>query len=534
MAKARKDQPELVSAMLEPGFYPHAPKSVELRETHISWVFLAGDLAYKVKKPLTLPFLDYGSLERRREMCREEVRLNRRFAPRIYLGVVGITRARGRWTLTSQEDPAAVEYAVEMRPVDESRSMATLAVEGKLERDQVLTVAQRLARLHADAPVAPEPQRSVKVLIATLEENLATLRETGASFLGGHRMKSAEHFTHAFLAARRDELEARARGGLVRDCHGDLRAEHVIVPAEGDVYIFDCIEFDASLRQIDVAADIAFLVMDVIALGAEDLALALVEAYREAGGDPGDDPMLWFFTSYRAWVRSKVACLRALELPEDSRERGGQEAAARELFRLGHRFAWRARQPLVLVICGVAASGKTTLAHELASISGWAHISSDLTRKRLAGLASKARAAPNHYSPEFTERTYRELGASARDELERSGGAIVDATFHRRRERDAFRAGFGESPAPLLFVECRVSTDVLLSRVRERQLDRERVSDADVAVARRQLAEREPLEELAPEARAEIASEAPPEELVMDVEALVDARANLGRKPVPS
>lgn len=520
--------------MLEPGFYSHEPESVELRETHISWVFLAGDLAYKVKKPLTLPFLDYGSLERRHQMCREEVRLNRRFAPRIYLGVVGITRAGGTWSMTSEEDPAAVEYAVEMRPVEESRSMASLAVEGKLERNQVLIVAQRLARLHADAPVAPEPQRSVEVLVATLEENLSTLRETGASILGEHRLKSAEHFTHAFLAARRAQLEVRARHGLVRECHGDLRAEHVIVPAEGDVYIYDCIEFDPSLRQIDVAADIAFLVMDAIALGAEDLAFALVEAYREAGGDPGDDPMLWFFASYRAWVRAKVACLRALELPEDSRERDAQEAAAREHFRLGHRFAWRARQPLVLAICGIAASGKTTLAHELASISGWAHICSDVTRKRLAGLASKARAAPKHYSPEFTERTYRELGASAQRELERSGGAIVDATFHRRRERDAFRAGLGENPVPLLFVECRVSTSVLLSRASERQLDPERVSDAGLAVVRRQLAEREPLKEINPRARAEIVSEAPPEELVMDVEALVDARADLGRKSVPS
>jgi len=530
-ADASSEQPQLVTAMLEPGFYPDAPESVELRETHISWVFLAGERAYKVKKPLTLPFLDYGTLERRHEMCREEVRLNRPFAPRIYLGVVGITRAGEGWALSSETDPAAIEYAVEMRPVDESRSMAALVAEGSLELSQVRAVARRLARLHADAPLAPEPQRSVEVLIEALEENLATLRETGGSFLGEDRLGSAEHFTHAFLGAGRDRLEARASRGLVRDCHGDLRAEHVIVPDEEDVYIFDCIEFDPSLRHIDVAADIAFLVMDLVALGAEDFAFALAEAYREAGGDPGDDPMLCFFASYRAWVRAKVACLRALELPADSAARAAQEAEAGAYLRVGHRFAWRARGPLVLVICGVAASGKTTLARELAAISGWTHISSDLTRKRLAGLAPEQRGAPKHYSTEFTERTYHELGSAAGEELRRSGGVIVDATFHRRSERDAFRAGLGEDPVGPFFVECRVPADALLSRVRERQLDAERVSDADAAVVRRQLAEREPLQELPPEARAELPAEASPERLAMNVEALVDARADLGRGP---
>ena len=533
MANPGSEKPELVAAMLEPGFYPHAPESVELRETHISWVFLAGDFAYKVKKPLKLPFLDYGSLERRHRMCREEVRLNRRFAPQIYLGVVGITGAGGRWTLTSESDPTASEYAVEMRPVDETRSMATLAVEGRLERNHVLAVARRLARLHADAPHAEQPQRSVEVLIAALEENLATLRETGASSLGVGRLDSAEHFTGAFVAARREELEQRSRSGLVRDCHGDLRAEHVIVAEQEGVYIYDCIEFDPSLRQIDVAADFAFLVMDLVALGAEDLALLLVEAYRDAGGDPGDDSMLWSFASYRAWVRAKVALMRALELPEGSRDRVTQEAGARDLFRLGHRLAWRARGPLLLVICGVAASGKTSLARELATVSGWPHHSSDVTRKRLAGLAPEARAASDHYSQEFTERTYRELGAASRDALESASGVIVDATFHRRRERDAFRAGLGENSVPLLFVECQAPTDVLLSRLRERQRDPGRVSDADADVLRRQLAERESLEEVPPEARAKLVAEASPPELAIDVEAFVDSHAGLGRKSIP-
>ena len=283
MADDDQGRSELVEAMLDPTFYPSSPDSVALRETHISWVFLAGDLAYKVKKPLTLPFLDYGSVERRHEMCREEVRLNHPFAPRIYLGVVGIARDRGRWVLVSEDDPIAVEYAVEMQRVDESRSMAALAAEGALERRHVLAVAHRLARLHAEAPIAPAQRLGIEPLISTLEENLTTLREAGASVLSEHRLDAARHFTHAFLAAQRGQLEARARRGLIRDCHGDLRAEHVIVPERGDVYIFDCVEFDPALRQIDVGADLAFLVMDLAALGEAEFAIALADAYRDAG-----------------------------------------------------------------------------------------------------------------------------------------------------------------------------------------------------------------------------------------------------------
>ena len=516
------ERPPLVEAMLEPSFYPHAPSSVELRETHISWVFLADDLAYKVKKPIVFPFLDYGTLARRHEMCREEARLNRRLAPRIYLGVVGIACGEGRYSLTSEEDPAAIEYAVEMRRVEEDRNLALLATGGELEPPQVEALARRLARFHAEAPVAPAERRGVEVLVATLDENLTTLREAGAGILGEDRLEAAERFTRGFLAARREQLEARARAGLVRDCHGDLRAEHVIVPADEPLYVYDCVEFSPELRQIDVAADLAFLVMDLARLGAEEAALWLVDGYRRAGGDPGDDPLLFFFASYRAWVRAKVAALRALELGEQDPERRAQEAAARELLALGHRFAWRARGPLLLMICGVAGSGKTTLARRLAERSGWVHISSDLTRKRLAGIAPTERGGEEQYSGEMTARTYREMGRAAGEELDRRGGAIVDATFHRRSERAAFEDGLAGSAVPRLLVECTAPPDVLLRRAREREREPDRVSDAGAAVVRRQLDDLEPFAEVPASARMRLLTEAPPDELVAAVEAFVD------------
>lgn len=509
--------------MLEPGFYPHAPALVELRETHISWVFLAGDLAYKVKKPLVLPFLDYGTIERRREMCREEVRLNRRLAPQIYRRVVGIARDEG-YSLVGEDDPDAIEYAVEMLRVQESRSLAALAASGALEPEHVSAAAGLLARFHAAAPVVGIDHDPVAVLERTLEENVSTLRAAGEEAIDARRIDAAESFTVAFLAARRGQLAARAEAGLVRDCHGDLRAEHVIVPVRGDVYVYDCVEFNPELRQIDVAADIAFLVMDLMRLAGQRVGLGLLDQYRRAGGDAGDDPLLLFLASYRAWVRAKVACLRAGELPREEPERELALAEAREMIALGHRLAWLARRPLALVVCGVAATGKTTLARDVADLSGWERLSSDETRKRLAGLSATERGGEELYSRERTIETYGELGRLAAERLDRDGGVIVDATFHLRAERDAFRAGLGDVAAPVAFVECRAPRATLLERVRERALEADRVSDADAAVVERQLAEREPLEEVPERWRAELATEGPPADLVAGLEALVDAR----------
>ncbi len=511
--------PALVSALLEPSLYPHSPEGVELRETNTSWVFLAGDLAYKVKKAVSFPFLDYGTVERRHEMCREEIRLNRRLAPHIYLRVVGIAREGDRYVLTA-DDSSAVEYAIEMRRVEEERSLEALIRGGRLDPRDVDPVARRLARFHADAAVAPRRFRRPDVLVESLEENLRTLREAG--ILTVRRLDAAQRFTQAFVAANRRRLEARARGGMVRECHGDLRAEHVIVPAHGDVYVYDCLEFNPDLRNIDVASDLSFLIMDLARLGADDVASRLLAQYRRSGGDAGDDSLITFFASFRAWVRAKVACLAALDAARDDSERTRSEGEAREFLRLGHRFAWSARVPLVLAICGVAGSGKSTLAGELGDASGWPRVSSDLTRKRLAGVSPTARADPRHYTSEFTERTYREVGRSARRLLEQGTGVIVDATFHRHYERDAFRAGFGHPDARLRFAECRASAEKLAARVDIRTSMPKRVSDADQAIVERQLDEFEPLHEVPPRQHIQLTTDAPVQELLEEVEAFID------------
>ena len=508
--------------MLDPGFYPHRPEHVELRETHASWVFLAGELAFKVKKPVVLPFLDYGTVAQRREMCREEVRLNRRLAPTYYLGVDSILDGPEGMRLVQRDDSEAVEYVVRMRRVPEERTLESLATTGGLTPAGVDVVARRIAEFHLAAEEAQPEARELSRLLEPLEQNVETLREVGPPALESHRLLAAERFTAAVVAARREQIAGRAAAGWVRECHGDLRAEHVIV--DGEVEIYDCIEFNPSLRLIDVAVDLAFLVMDLARLERPDLASRLIASYREAGGDPGDDALLYFYASYRAWVRAKVACLRAGELSDRDAERDREQRQGRALLSLGHRLAWGARMPVLIVICGVAASGKTALGSRLAGVSGLRHLSSDVTRKRLAGLAPAQPAAPEHYTKEFTRRTYETLGGVARTEVEQRGGAIVDATFGSADSRRAFAAGLETARAPVLFAECRAPRSVLLERAAARAAAGASVSDADATIVERQLSEFEPLDEVASEDRATINTDQPIAQQVVEAEDLANRR----------
>jgi aminoglycoside phosphotransferase family enzyme/predicted kinase len=513
----------LLEAMRDPAFYEHSPGSVELHETHISWVFVAGELAYKLKKPLRLPFLDYGTLDRRRHMCHEEVRLNRRLAPDYYLGVRAIvprsTPVEGPpgYSLGAEDDPDAIEFAVEMRAIPEERTLDRLVLGGRLGPEQIEAIAERLAAFHDGAPQVADADAAVERQLAALEENLETTRACAGGLLPAARLEAAERFTSAFLTAGGlEELRARAAAGLVRDCHGDLRAEHVLLT--DPVQVYDCVEFDPGLREVDVAADLAFLTMDLERLGGRDLADRLEAAYRDAGGEPGSPRLLAFLASYRAWVRAKVALLD----PGQSRDE-----RARELHALGHRLAWRARLPFALVVCGIAASGKSTLAGALAELSGLPVVDADSTRKRLAGLAPSERASPESYSHEFNTGTYRELGAAAASELALGRGVIIDATARRRADRDALREGLGGHPGPLLYARCEAPEAILLARARERERDPHRLSDADTRVVREQIGSFEPLE--ADETRtAVIDTEEGIDEQIAAVEALLD-RGALGR-----
>jgi uncharacterized protein len=494
-----------VDALRDPAFYPHRPAAVELRETHISIVFIAGERVYKLKKPLVLPFLDYGSLERRFEMCREEVRLNRRLAPDAYLGVRSVVDDAGKLRLGDELEPGAVEFLVEMRTLPQQRTLASLVAAGAASDADLRAVGARLAEFHASAERAPAERGSLAAVKRTTDETFETLLSAGGARFD-RDVVAAQRFCDAFLVANRGRLRERER--YVRDGHGDLRAEHVVL--DRGVQVFDCVEFDPALRQTDVAADLAFLVMDLEALGAPAAARTVADAYRDAGGDYGGDDLLAFHAADRALVRAKVALVRAAQQGADA---AAETVRASTLIRLAERFRWRARQPLTIVACGAAASGKSTLAAFLSERSGLSVVSSDVTRKRLAGLDPAERAPAELYGEAANRSTYRELARAAR-------GTIVDATYRRRRDRDELRVAC----APVVFVECRAPAALLAERARRRARDPARVSDATAEIAERQLAEFEPLDEVPPSEHLIVRTDRDVAAVAADVEALLDVR----------
>jgi uncharacterized protein len=494
---------------------------VEMRETHISWVFLVGERAYKLKKPLVLPFLDYGTAARRRRMCLDEVRLNRRLAPSVYLGVRGIARHASGAQLCEVNDPRAVDYVVEMRRYDEDRALAAVIQRDGATSADIVNVAHRLADFHAHCEPADGRQFGADNVEREIDRNIAEL--LAVTDRHGERVgiRAIARFMSAFVDSRVRDLDERARAGWVRECHGDLRAEHVIL--ETPLSVVDCVEFDASLRTLDVADDLAFLVMDMAHHDGDGLIGPLIDAYRAAGGAPGDNSLIAFYAVHRALIRAKVVLVRSGQHAPGSASHQRSSAEADALLALAQRFSWRARLPLAIVFCGVPASGKSYLAAEIAARSRLPLLSSDVIRKQLAGRHPTQAAAPEHYSDAFSQATYAELGDRAASEVGRGGGVLIDATFRRRRDREAFADAFGEA-APLRFVECLAPAEVLAGRARARQDDPSRVSDADLGIVVRERDSWESLDEVDALDHIALRTDRPIDGIVGDLAALIDRR----------
>lgn len=352
--------------------------------------------------------------------------------------------------------------------------------------------------------------RNVEELLAVVE-----LRNERAT------IRSLARFMSAFVASHSDELDARARHGLIRECHGDLRAEHVVLGRP--VSVVDCVEFDRELRTLDVADDLAFLVMDLTALGGERFASVLLDAYRAAGGDAGGDALVAFFGVHRALIRAKVLLVRAGQYSAGRAARGYASAEAREKLALAERFSWRARLPQAIVICGPPASGKSYLAAALAQASRLPRVSSDLVRKHLAGIAPSQRGWEEHYSEEFNRATYEELGRRAWSAVGKHGGVLIDATFRHLADRDAF-AGTFRGAAPLLFVQCVAPMAVRARRAVEREHEPEHVSDATLAVVLREQAGWEPLDEVPADDHLLVRTDRPVDAVLAHLTAMLDQR----------
>ncbi len=489
--------PDQIAGLLKPGAYPHDTRNLRVVETHISWVLLTGEYAYKIKKAVDFGFLDYSTLQKRKFFCEEELRLNSRFAPDLYLDVVAINRKDGKLRIGG--DGEVIEYAVRMRQFPQAAQLDRLLDAGELEPVDILNAARQISAYHEKAEVAavgtsfgapdhvaaPAMENFLQILPRLKDpqqiKDVETLREWS---------KTQTDLLHDILTERKNL-------GRIRECHGDLHLSNLI-RRDHRVVAFDCIEFDPDLRWTDVMCEIAFLIMDLEVRQRDDLAFQCASAYLEAGGDYDGVRLLPYYLVYRSLVRAKVAAIRMVDNALDASVREQQANRFRRHVAIAHRDSTRHR-PLLLLCHGLSGSGKTWLSDKLIGNLGAIRVRSDIERKRLYGLQTLTRSgseiAAGIYDPEATVATYNRLEACARASLEAGLPVVVDAAFLKRAQRERFMALAEELGAARVILHCRADDHVLEARLRQRAQQRKDASEADLEVLRYQHKQYDPPQE---------------------------------------
>jgi aminoglycoside phosphotransferase family enzyme/predicted kinase len=452
-----------------------------LRETHISRVFLGDERVYKLKKPVQLGFLDFTTLERRKHYCHAEVALNRRLAPRVYLGVVPVVRdAQGVHRLRGEGE--IVDYAVEMRRLSDDDAADQRLRAGRLGHDELQRIAARLAEFHAEARCDADTERygTPAAIEGNVRENFEQTRESAPHALPRTELAAIEQWQLRFLHERAGLFAQRIDEWRIRDGHGDLRLEHCYLHAHGEVEIIDCIEFNERFRYADVCADIAFLAMDLSWHEQRDASEALVAYYARESGDYDLYALLDFYQSYRAYVRGKVSSIMEQGAEsEEARERAN--AQARKYYLLSEACT---REPLepprLFAVGGYIAAGKSTVADKLGRLLSAPVISSDRLRKKLAGAQAlqplRDAAFSGEYAADKSEIVYAELLRLAEVVLASGRPVVLDASFREQRHRDALRALAVRRGIGFRFIECWAPEHVILARLDERA-QRPSVSD---------------------------------------------------------
>ncbi len=485
----------LVAALRAPGRYAHPVQEVEVLQTHISCVLLAGEYAYKIKKPVNLGFLDFTTLQARRRFCEEELRLNRRTAPALYVEVLPVSGSAAAPVLGGSGP--AIEYALRMRRFGQEALLDSMARHGELAPRHIDALAPGIADFHARIDRAgPEAAFGSpgRILAQSLQnfDQMLVLVDARAELALLARLRDWTVRTHASLAA---VLDSRRRAGLVRECHGDLHLGNIALLG-GVPTPFDCIEFSEEFRWIDVMSEVAFLVMDLIDHRSPRLAFRFLNAYLEITGDYAGMRVLRFYLVHRAMVRAKVACMRAHQPGMAARAQSDCEHEYRRHLHLAERLA-ATGHPAMLIMHGLSGSGKSTVARGLQEALCAVRLRSDVERKRQHGLAPFARSGSGLdaglYAPEASAAAYERLAELAREILAAGYPVIVDAAFLKRSQRDRFAELARAAGANFVIVSCAASPAALRARVARRERLGADASEAGLDVLERQFATAEPL-----------------------------------------
>lgn len=486
------DWTELSAALAKPAAFPSKPQSVEVRHTHISVVYIAGDLVYKVKKPVDFQFLNFLTLESRKRFCDAEVRLNSRLAPGVYLGVVPVTI--GPEGPVFEGTGEAVEWAVKMKRLPDEATLAARLAAGTLDETVFDRLGRRIAEFHAGAERSEVIAKygSFDTVAFVSRQNFEQSESHAGVTVSAAVLSRLKEGNERLLAAHRALIESRAARGMTRDVHGDLHLDHVYhfpeKAAPDDIVVLDCVEFNDAYRCSDVIADMAFHVMDLIFRGRRDLAERFAKAYFAASGDEEGRALLDFYIAYRAAVRGKVEGFLAMDggAPKDKREGAVKSSRSHWLVALG-ALSSPERKPALVLTSGLPGSGKSRVAADLEANAGFTRVISDAVRKELAGLSptesGKAEFGAGIYTPEWNAKTYDECYRRAAEALFEGGRVVVDASFREEAMRQRFLDLGLEYGVPALIIHRTAPEAVVRERLARRGANS--LSDADWEIHRK-------------------------------------------------
>lgn len=478
-------------AMQQPETYPHAVQCpIQVLQTHISTIFLTGEYAYKVKKPVDLGFLNFSTLARRHHYCQEEIRLNRAIAPEIYLEAVAIARQGNRFRVGGEGE--AIEYAVKMRQFPQEGLFSELLARDEVTVELMAELGKTVAQFHARTPSNDYIRSfgSVKTIRQAIESNYDHTRAYIDRWHLSAPFAATRHFTESFFAEKRSLFEQRQECDKIRECHGDLHLKNICWWRD-KIQLFDRIEFNEEFRFVDTFYDVAFTVMDVEARDRPDLGNAFLNSYLDYSGDWEGVQVLPLYLCRQAYVRAKVNSLTSDDERISAADRNAAATAAIDYYRL----AWKYTQPRsgrLLLMSGLSGSGKTTVGRYLARKLNAIHLRSDAIRKHLAGISVETKGSSAVYSAELSEQTYDRL-LSAGLTLARQGFTVIlDAKYDRRSRRLEALSRAQKHQLPVEIYRCTAPAEVLRDRLARRQGD---ISDATPDLVDRQLASSEPFGE---------------------------------------
>ncbi len=511
-------QTGIFQALAKPEFYPHPVMKVKQRETHISKVFLTGDYVYKIKKAVNLEFLDYTSLSKRKFYCQKETILNRRLSHDVYMGVVAITLKDGCYFLDGPGE--TVEYAVKMRQLPEQCSMLQLLRHRMIDRKNTEQLALKLADFYNQAPTGEgiNSYGSLETIWANCEENFLQTDRFSGNILDEQMYKIIRAATRSFLHRKKILFEQRIEAGKIRDCHGDLRSGHIYWT--DTIQIIDCIEFNERFRYSDITSDLAFLIMDLEYEGQPKIGTHLLDCYVQYAVDPEAFILIDFYKCYRAFVRAKVNCLRLEDRALEHLEKSQLRRETNQYLTLAYQYAILFTRPTAWVICGMVASGKSTIATELSRKLGIGVLRSDHIRKELFGVKPDdfmdEPFEEGLYSKQASSLTYGKLLALAQEDIANGLSVVLDATFSSKHRRSEALLLAREMDANIIFVECTSPVKVLKDRLLERE-GKIGVSDARLHHLKQFKSRFEPLKELTEEMHIRIDTQLPIKENMMEI-----------------